>query len=173
MPFYECVFIARQDITAPQAEGLADQFTSVIEERGGKVPRREYWGLRSLAYRIRKNRKGHYILLNIDAPAEALHEMERQIGINEDVLRHLSVRVESLSDEPSAVMQSRAVRGDDMRGRRDRADRSDRGRSHGDDRREERGGGRWDGGRGDGGRGDGSTQEQEAPNHTNDGPGED
>jgi len=143
LPFYECVFIARQDITAPQAEGLADQFTKVVEDGGGTVPKREYWGLRSLAYRIRKNRKGHYILLNVDAPAEALHEMERQIRINEDVLRHLSIRVDTLSEEPSAVMQSRAVRNDDVRGRRDRGDR---GRSHGDDRRDDRGGGRGEGG---------------------------
>ena len=81
MPYYECVFITRQDIAAPQVEALTDHFAKVIEENGGTVPKREYWGLRSLAYRIRKNRKGHYMLLNIDAPPAAVLEMERQMRL--------------------------------------------------------------------------------------------
>lgn len=107
MPFYENVFIARQDIAAPQVEALADLFTSIIDAQGGKVTKRENWGLRNLAYKIKKNRKGHYVLLNIDAPAPAIAEMERNMRIHEDVLRYLSVRVEELETEPSAVMRSR------------------------------------------------------------------
>ena len=129
MPFYECVFIARQDISGTQAEALADHFTKVITDNGGTVAKREYWGLRNLAYRIRKNRKGHYLLLNIDAPAAAVQEAERQMRINEDVIRQLTVRVEQLQEGPSAMMQSRSSRdergdrGDRDRGDRDRGDR--------------------------------------------------
>ena len=147
MPYYECVFIARQDISAPQAEALADQFSKIVHDGGGEVSKREYWGLRSIAYRIRKNRKGHYMLLNIDAPPAAVNEMGRQMGINEDILRHLTVRVEELQAGPSAMMQSKAARDDRprredrfredrFRGERgDRGDRGDRGerRSFGDD----------------------------------------
>lgn len=125
MPLYECVFIARQDVSAPQVESLADLFTKALEEGGGSVQKREYWGLRSLAFRIRKNRKGHYMLLNIDSPAPAVHEMERQMRINEDVIRHLTVRVEALSTAPSAIMQSRSSR-DDRPRREDRGPREDR-----------------------------------------------
>ena len=103
MPYYECVFITRQDISAPQVEAIADHFTKVVEEGGGTIAKREYWGLRSLSYRIRKNRKGHYMLLNIDAAAPAVHEMERQMGLNEDVIRHLTVRVDELQEGPSAM----------------------------------------------------------------------
>ena len=119
MPYYECVFITRQDISAPQVEALTDQFAKVIEDTGGTVPKREYWGLRSLAYRIRKNRKGHYMLLNIDAPPPAVLEMERQMRLSEDVIRQLTVRVEKLQEGPSAIMQSRASR-DDRPRREDR-----------------------------------------------------
>jgi small subunit ribosomal protein S6 len=119
VPYYECVFITRQDISAPQVEALTDQFAKVVEDNGGTVPKREYWGLRSLAYRIRKNRKGHYMLLNIDAPAPAVHEMERQMLLNEDIIRQLTVRVETLQEGPSAMMQSRASR-DDRPRREDR-----------------------------------------------------
>ena len=117
MPYYECVFITRQDISAPQVEALTDHFAKVVEDNGGTVAKREYWGLRGLAYRIRKNRKGHYTLLNIDAPAPAVHEMERQMRLNEDIVRQLTVRVESLQEGPSAMMQSRTSRDD--RPRRD------------------------------------------------------
>jgi small subunit ribosomal protein S6 len=107
MPFYESVFIARQDIAAPQAEALADTFTSIIDAQGGKVTKRENWGLRNLAYKIKKNRKGHYVLLNIDGPPAAISEMERNMRIHEDVLRYMTVRVEELEEGPSAVVRSR------------------------------------------------------------------
>lgn len=136
MPFYECVLIARQDISAPQAEALAETFAKVLEENGGKVAKREHWGLRSLTFRIKKNRKGHYVLFNIDAPAAAVHEMERQMRLSEDILRHMVVRVEALEEGPSAMLQSRAGR--DERGRGDRGGRDDRPRR--DERsREDRG----------------------------------
>ena len=116
MPFYENVFIARQDISSAQAEALTEQFANLIAEQGGKVTKKEQWGLRNIAYRIKKNRKGHYVLMNIDAPAAAVTEMERQMRINEDVLRYLTVRVEALEEGPSAMLQSRS-----------RDDRDDRG----------------------------------------------
>jgi small subunit ribosomal protein S6 len=119
VPYYECVFITRQDIATPQVEALTDYFAKVIDENGGTVAKREYWGLRSLAYRIRKNRKGHYMLLNIDAPPAAVLEMERQMRLSEDVVRQLTVRVEELQEGPSAIMQSRASR-DDRPRREDR-----------------------------------------------------
>ena len=96
MALYECVFIARQDISATQVEGLVGQFSGIIEEGGGKVASSEMWGLRSLAYRIKKNRKGHYVLLNLDAPSPAVQEMERNMRLNEDVIRYLTVRVKEL-----------------------------------------------------------------------------
>lgn len=117
MPLYENVFIARQDISPAQAEALADTFTGILKERGGDVTKREYWGLRSLSYRMKKNRKGHYILLNIDAPAPAVHEMERNMRLNEDVLRFLTVRVEELEAGPSMMMQRREERADRDRDR--------------------------------------------------------
>jgi small subunit ribosomal protein S6 len=107
MPFYENVFIVRQDIPAAQVETMADAFTAILSENGGTVTKREVWGLRSLAYRIRKNRKGHYVLLNIDASSAAVTEMERNMGINEDVLRYLTVRLEELEEGPSAMLLSR------------------------------------------------------------------
>ena len=107
MPFYESVFIARQDIAAPQAEALADTFTSIIEAQGGKVTKRENWGLRNLAYKVKKNRKGHYVLFNIDGPPAAIAEMERNMRIHEDVLRYMTVRVDELEEGPSAIVRSR------------------------------------------------------------------
>ena len=104
MTLYEHVVIARQDISAQQAEALNDQLKALIEERGGKVAKIEYWGLRNLAYRIKKNRKGHYSLL---ALAEAVHEMERQLTLNEDVLRYLTVKVDELDPEPSPILARR------------------------------------------------------------------
>ncbi|MFM9842999.1 MAG: 30S ribosomal protein S6 [Dongiaceae bacterium] len=117
MPFYENVFIARQDISATQADTLAETYSNVIAEHGGKVTKKENWGLRNIAYRIKKNRKGHYVLLNIDAPPAAVQEMERQMRISEDVLRYLTTRVEELEEGPSAMM--RRSRDDDERGPRD------------------------------------------------------
>ena len=94
MPFYENIFIARQDVSTAQVEALTEQFVGIIDAQGGKVTKREYWGLKSLAYRIKKNRKGHYVLLNINAPAPAVIELERQLKINEDVLRYITVKVD-------------------------------------------------------------------------------
>ncbi len=125
MSYYECVFITRQDVSAPQVEALADHFTKLVEDGGGQVQKREYWGLRSLAYRIRKNRKGHYMLLNIDAPSAAVREMERQMHLSEDIVRHLTVRVAALQEGPSAVMQNRSARDD--RPRREDRFRGERG----------------------------------------------
>ena len=127
MPYYESVFIARQDISAAQVDSLADTYTKLIEDQGGKVTKREYWGLRNFAYRIKKGRKGHYILLNIDAAPAAVQEMERQLHLNEDVVRFLTVRVEELQEGPSAVMQKSDRPGRGERGDRDRGDRGDRG----------------------------------------------
>jgi len=145
MSLYECVFIARQDISATQVEGLVSQFSGIIEEGGGKVASSEMWGLRSLAYRIKKNRKGHYVLLNLDAPSPAVQEMERIMRLNEDVIRYLTVRVEALEEGPSIVMQSR----------HSRDDRGGRGGGRGGGFRGGGGGYRGGGGGGGGFRGDG------------------
>ncbi|MDP8915798.1 MAG: 30S ribosomal protein S6 [Pseudomonadota bacterium] len=107
MPFYEHVVISRQDISPQQAEALNDQLQTLIQEQGGSVAKIEYWGLRNLTYRIKKNRKGHYSLLAIDAPAAAVKEMERQLSLNEDVLRFLTMRVEELDLELSPVLARR------------------------------------------------------------------
>lgn len=119
MPFYENVFIARQDISSNQVEALGETFANIISANGGQVTKREFWGLKNLSYRVKKNRKGHYVLFNIDAPAAAVHEMERNMRINEDVLRYLTIRVEELEEGPSAMLQSRHRDRDD-RPRRDR-----------------------------------------------------
>ncbi len=113
MPLYEHVYLARQDLSAQQADELTGQFKGVIEQLGGSVQKVEYWGVKSLTYRIRKNRKAHFTLLNIDAPPAALAEIERQERINEDVLRSLTIRVDSLEAGPSAMM--RKVDRDDRR----------------------------------------------------------
>ena len=107
MALYEHVLIARQDISAQQADALNDQLKSLIEGFGGQVQKIEYWGLRNLAYRIKKNRKGHYSLLALDAPAPAIKEMERQLSINEDVLRYITVKVEELDLEQSPILARR------------------------------------------------------------------
>jgi small subunit ribosomal protein S6 len=121
MPLYENVFIARQDISGAQVDALTDSFVQLIGDNGGEVKKREYWGLRNLAYRMRKNRKGHYVLMNVDAPAPAIAELERTMRINEDVLRYLTIRVEAHEEGPSAVMQNRGSREDrQRRGDRDR-----------------------------------------------------
>ncbi len=118
MPLYENVFIARQDISAAQVDTLADQYTALIKEHGGEVTKKEYWGLRNLAFRIKKNRKGHYILFNIDAPSEAVLEMERNMRLSEDVIRYLTVRVKELETDQSIVLRSRGSRDDRGRGGR-------------------------------------------------------
>ena len=107
MALYEHVVIARQDISPQQAEALNDTLKSLIEADGGTVAKIEYWGLRNLTYRIKKNRKGHYSLLALDAPSDAVKEMERQLSINEDVLRYLTVRVEELDLELSPILARR------------------------------------------------------------------
>ena len=115
MPYYENVFIARQEISTQQVDAIADVFSEIIKDGGGKVTKRENWGLKTLAYRIKKSRKAHYILFNIDAPADVIHEMERQMGLNEDVLRHLTIRLDELSDEPSVQAQVKTNRSDEVR----------------------------------------------------------
>jgi len=128
LPLYESVFIARQDISAAQVDTLADSLENVISENGGSIAKRENWGLRTMAYKLKKNRKGHYVLFNIDAPATAVHEMERQMRINEDILRYLAVRVDELEEGPSIIMRNKD-RGDDRprgRGRPDREPREPR-----------------------------------------------
>src|ERR1700743_2053677 len=107
MAFYETVFIARQDITSAQAEALAETYSQLITDNGGKVTKTEHWGLKTLAFRMNKNRKGHYVLFNIDAPPAAVLEMERNMRINEDVLRYMSIRVDEHEEGPSAMMQNR------------------------------------------------------------------
>ena len=115
MSLYESIFIARQDISGAQVDTLADTFTQLVTDNGGEVKKREYWGLRNLAYRMRKNRKGHYVLFNIDAPPAAIAELERTMRINEDVIRYLTIRVDALDDGPSLIMQSRGSRDDRQR----------------------------------------------------------
>lgn len=131
MALYEHVFLARQDVSQQQVDALVEQYSGLISEMGGSVAKTEYWGMKSLAFRIKKNRKAHYTLMNIDAPSDALNEMERQMGINEDVLRFMTIRVDEFEEGPSAMM--RKSDRDDRRGGRggDRGerggDRSDRG----------------------------------------------
>lgn len=127
MALYECVLIARQDISAAQAEALSEQFAQIIRDNSGTIEKTEYWGLKTLTYKVKKNRKGHYTLFNISAPAAAVAEMERNMSINEDVLRYMTVRVDELDANPSAMMQSRNERSD-------RGDRGDRGPRRFDDR---------------------------------------
>ena len=112
MALYETVFIARQDIPAQEAEELADKFGSIVADNGGTVDRYEYWGLRNLAYRIKKNRKGHYTMLHINAPPQAVAEMERNMRIDEDILRYLTIRSDAFEDGPSVMMQTRSPRED-------------------------------------------------------------
>ena len=125
MALYENVFIARQDVPATQVETLTNQFAELVTGLGGTVSKKEYWGLRSLTYRIKKNRKGHYTLLNLDAPPAAVKELERTMSINEDIIRFLTVRVDALEEGPSAVMQRSADKADRPGG--DRGDRPERG----------------------------------------------
>jgi small subunit ribosomal protein S6 len=118
MPLYEHVYLARQDLSAQQVEELTTQLSTVVTEMGGKIAKSEYWGVKSLTYRIRKNRKAHMTLFNLEAPAAVINEIERQERLNEDVLRYLTIRVDELEEGPSAMMR---------RSDRDRDDRGDRG----------------------------------------------
>jgi small subunit ribosomal protein S6 len=108
MAFYENVFIVRQDVSATQVETLANEFSEIVKQNGGEVKKVEPWGLRSLAYRIRKNRKGHYMLLGIDAPPAAIAELERNQRLHDDVIRYLTVKVDEIEEGPSAILVSRA-----------------------------------------------------------------
>ncbi|MBL0402428.1 30S ribosomal protein S6 [Microvirga aerilata] len=128
MPLYEHIFMARQDVTPQQVEAMVDQYKGVIEQNGGSVDKTEMWGVKSLAYRIKKNRKAHFTMFNLNAPAPAVAEMERQMRINEDILRFMTIKVEELETEPSVMMQ-----------KRDRDERKDR-------ERRERDGGSFEGG---------------------------
>ena len=134
MPLYENVFIARQDISGTQVDQLADAFTQLIAEQGGEIKKREYWGLRNLAYRMNKNRKGHYVLMNIEAPAPAIAELERTMRISEDVLRYLTLRVDTLDEGQSPIMQSRGSREDRPRRDRERYGEGREGRESGGER---------------------------------------
>jgi small subunit ribosomal protein S6 len=131
MPFYEHIFIARQDISPAQVEALTETLQKIVTDNGGKVEKSEYWGLRSLQYKINKNRKGHYSLFNISGPAAAVQELERQEKINDDILRALTIRVDELDPEPSPVLSRRDRGGDRF------------GDEKGGDRGGDRGGGRF------------------------------
>ncbi len=141
MPYYENVFLVRPDVSTQQVEGLATQFSDIITAQGGKVTKTEQWGLRNLTYRIKKNRKAHYVLFNLDAPPAAVAEMERNMRLSEDVLRTMTVRVDELEEGPSAILQNK---GRDEGGRGGRGGGRRGGRDF-DDRRDFAGGGR-DGG---------------------------
>ena len=127
MPLYEHIFMARQDVTPQQVEAMVDQYKGVIEQNGGSVDKTEMWGVKSIAYSINKNRKAHFTMFNLNAPAPAVAEMERQMRINEDILRFMTIKVEELETEPSVMMQ-----------KRDRDERKDR------ERRERDGGGTFE-----------------------------
>jgi len=137
MPLYETVLIARNDVTQQQVEAIADNIGVQLEADGGSVKKREYWGLRGLAYRIKKNRKGHYMLLGLDAKPSFITEMERQLGLNEDMLRFMTIRVEAIEEAPSAILSRKSdERERTFRGPKP-AGRFESGRRRGFDDREE------------------------------------
>lgn len=108
MAFYESTFIARQELSRNDAQRLTDTFSEIVVKNGGKVIKSEYWGLRSLAYRVQKNRKGHYVMLGIEAPPSAISELDRNFRINEEIMRSMTIRVETMTEEPSVMMQRTA-----------------------------------------------------------------
>ena len=108
MPLYEHVYLARQDITTQQVEAINNTIEELIKKDGGSIDKVEYWGLRQLAYKIKKNRKAHYTLMNINAPSDTLKELDRQISLNENVLRHLTVKVNKFEEPPSVMMDSKS-----------------------------------------------------------------
>jgi small subunit ribosomal protein S6 len=136
MRYYEHTLIARQDLSPQQAQALAETYSGVLTEHGGEVTKTEYWGLRSLSYRIRNNRKGHYLHLNVRASAEAIAELERQERLSDDVLRYLTVKVDALDEGPSVLMQSRSSR--EERSRRPHDDDERPRRPHDDEERPRR-----------------------------------
>lgn len=120
MRLYESVFIARQDVSVQHVEALTKDFSAIIENGGGKIHKHEYWGLRALAYRVKKNRKGHYVMLNLEADNDTLREYERIMGLNEDILRFMNISIEEVEEGPSIMMQAQ------------RAERAPRGGERGD-----------------------------------------
>lgn len=137
MPLYECVLIARNDVTQQQVETIADGIAANLEADGGEVRKREYWGLRSMAYRVKKNRKGHYVLLGLDAKPAFITEMERLLRLNEDILRFMTLRVDEIEEAPSAILSRKSDdRERSFRGPKP-AGRFDSGRKRGYDDREE------------------------------------
>ena len=139
MPLYECVLIARNDVTQQQVEAVADDLGAQLEAEGGAVRKREYWGLRTLAYRIKKNRKGHYMLLGLDAKPAFVTEMERQLRLNEDVLRFMTIRVEAIEEAPPSILSRKSDERERERGFRGPRgpSRFDSGRRRGGEDREE------------------------------------
>ena len=111
MRLYESVIIARQDVSTTQVEAMIEEFSAIIEKAGGSIQKKEFWGLRGLAYRIKKNRKGHYVMMNLDVPSDVVLELERQQRIHDDVLRYLTLRVDEHEEAPSVMMQGRKERG--------------------------------------------------------------
>ena len=132
MPLYEHVFLARQDISAQQVEGLVQEFRNIIESGGGSIGKTEYWGLKGLTFRIKKNRKAYFTLMDLDCPPAALNEMERQQGLSEDILRFLTIKVEKHEEGASAMLQKREERSERGFGDRDRGPRSFGDRDRGD-----------------------------------------
>lgn len=130
MAYYENVFVARQDMSPAQVETMADSYASLIEESGGKILKREHWGLKTLAYRMKKNRKGHYVMFDMEAESAAVVELERQMRLSEDVIRFLTIRLEEVTEAPSPMMA--------RRDRDDRRRRDDRGGRGGDRPRDDR-----------------------------------
>lgn len=122
MPYYETVFIARQDLSENQVKELTKGFEDIIKKEGGKVAKTEQWGLRTLAYRINKSRKGHYILIETDAPGDAIIELERNLRLNEEVMRYMTIKLEEPSDGPSIMMDKNKYDSDDS----DKSDKSDK-----------------------------------------------
>ena len=137
MPLYECVLIARNDVTQQQVEAIADGIATQLEGDGGGVQKREYWGLRGLAYRIKKNRKGHYMLLGLDAKPAFVSEMERQLGLNEDILRFMTLRVDEIEEAPSAILSRKSDDRDRVFRGPKPAGRFESGRRRGYEEREE------------------------------------
>ena len=151
MPLYEHVFISRQDLSSAQAEGLIEHFATVVADNGGSIVEREYWGVKTMAYKINKNRKGHYAFLKSNAPSAAIQEMERLMGLHEDVMRVLTIKVDAHVEGPSVQMQKRDER--------DRGDRPEGGCGGGERRERSFGGDReWSGGFGGGGFGGGDRE---------------
>ena len=126
MRLYESVIIARQDVSTAQVEAMTDEFTAIIEKTGGSILKKEYWGLRSLAYRIKKNRKGHYVMLNLETDSKTLDEYERIMSLNEDILRFMTISIDEVDAEPSVMMQVKTERGSKDRRDDRRSDKDDR-----------------------------------------------